>query len=93
MSSESDRFPTGVVRLDTILGGDVFERGISIVQGAPGAAKTILGNQILGNQMCFAQAAQGRRALFITLLEGILRDISRQGAPPPPSADLTLTGA
>src|SRR3978361_804675 len=63
MSSESDRFSTGIAGLDTILGGGVFEGGIYIIQGAPGAGKTILGNQI-----CFAQAAQDRHALYITLL-------------------------
>ncbi|MDB5631155.1 MAG: serine/threonine protein phosphatase [Tardiphaga sp.] len=63
MNSDSDRFLTGVPGLDTILGGGVFDGGIYIVQGAPGAGKTILGNQI-----CFAQAAQGRNALYITLL-------------------------
>jgi KaiC/GvpD/RAD55 family RecA-like ATPase len=63
MSSDSDRFATGVPGLDTILGGGVFDGGIYIIQGAPGAGKTILGNQI-----CFAQAAQGRNALYITLL-------------------------
>ncbi|MDB5653018.1 MAG: serine/threonine protein phosphatase [Tardiphaga sp.] len=63
MSSDSDRFATGVSGLDTILGGGVFDGGIYIIQGAPGAGKTILGNQI-----CFAQAAKGRNALYITLL-------------------------
>ncbi|MDB5501357.1 MAG: serine/threonine protein phosphatase [Tardiphaga sp.] len=63
MTSDSDRFSTGVPGLDTILGGGVFDGGIYIIQGAPGAGKTILGNQI-----CFAQAAQGRNALYITLL-------------------------
>src|SRR3954469_7758877 len=63
MSGESDRFSTGIPGLDAILGGGVFQGGIYLVQGAPGAGKTILGNQI-----CFAQAAQGRHALYITLL-------------------------
>ncbi|QDM22516.1 serine/threonine protein phosphatase [Tardiphaga sp. vice352] len=63
MTSDSDRFATGVPGLDTILGGGVFDGGIYIIQGAPGAGKTILGNQI-----CFAQAAMGRNALYITLL-------------------------
>ncbi len=63
MSSESDRFSTGVPGLDTILGGGVFEGGIYVIQGPPGAGKTILGNQI-----CFAQAAQNRHALYVTLL-------------------------
>lgn len=63
MSSESDRVSNGIPGLDTILGGGVFEGGIYIIQGAPGAGKTILGNQI-----CFAQAARGRNALYVTLL-------------------------
>jgi len=63
MNSQSDRLPTGIAGLDTILGGGVFHGGIYIIQGAPGAGKTILGNQI-----CFAHAAAGRRALYITLL-------------------------
>lgn len=63
MTSQGDRLPTGIAGLDTILGGGVFHGGIYIIQGAPGAGKTILGNQI-----CFAHAAAGRRALYITLL-------------------------
>jgi circadian clock protein KaiC len=59
----SDRFSTGIAGLDAILGGGVFEGGTYLIQGAPGAGKTILGNQI-----CFAQAARGRNALFVTLL-------------------------
>ncbi len=63
MSDEGDRVSTGVPGLDAILGGGVFQGGIYIIQGAPGAGKTTLGNQI-----CFAQASQGRHALYITLL-------------------------
>lgn len=63
MSNDIDRVSTGVIGLDTILGGGVFEGGIYIIQGAPGAGKTILGNQI-----CFSQAARGRNALYVTLL-------------------------
>src|SRR5436305_5445143 len=63
MSGEGDRCETGITGLDAILGGGVFEGGIYVIQGAPGAGKTILGNQI-----CFAQAAQDRHALYITLL-------------------------
>jgi circadian clock protein KaiC len=59
----SDRIPTGIPGLDDVLQGGVFEGGIYIVQGAPGAGKTIFGNQI-----CFNQAARGARALYITLL-------------------------
>lgn len=63
MTNDNDRFSTGVPGLDTILGGGVFNGGIYIIQGAPGAGKTTLGNQI-----CFAHAAKGRHALYITLL-------------------------
>ena len=63
MTIDSDRILTGIPGLDTILGGGVFEGGIYIIQGAPGAGKTILGNQI-----CFAQAAAGKNALYVTLL-------------------------
>ena len=57
------RVPTGIAGLDKILGGGLFRGGIYIVQGAPGAGKTILTNQI-----CFHQAAGEGRALFVTLL-------------------------
>jgi circadian clock protein KaiC len=63
MSNDSDRVSTGIPGLDTILDGGVFEGGIYIIQGAPGAGKTILGNQI-----CFSQAARGCNALYVTLL-------------------------
>ena len=57
------RTPTGVPGLDTILRGGFLRGGISIVQGSPGAGKTILGNQI-----CFHHVAHGGRALYVTLL-------------------------
>ena len=61
--AEGARMPTGVAGLDTILGGGVFAGSIYIIQGPPGAGKTILGNQI-----CFAHANAGRNALYVTLL-------------------------
>ncbi len=57
------RIPTGVPGLDTVLRGGFLRGGIFIVQGSPGAGKTILGNQI-----CFHHAAKGGRALYVTLL-------------------------
>lgn len=63
LAGTSDRFETGIAGLDEILGGGVFEGGIYLIQGAPGAGKTILGNQI-----CFSHAANGRNALYVTLL-------------------------
>ncbi len=57
------RLPTGIAGLDTILRGGFMRGDIYIVQGSPGAGKTILANQI-----CFNHAAGGGRAMFVTLL-------------------------
>lgn len=57
------RVTSGIAGLDTVLQGGVFEGGIYIVQGSPGAGKTILTSQI-----CCHHAAQGGVALFVTLL-------------------------
>jgi len=57
------RIPTGVPGLDTVLRGGFMRGGIFIVQGSPGAGKTILGNQI-----CFHHVGKGGRALYVTLL-------------------------
>ena len=58
-----DRLPTGVPGLDTVLEGGLLRAGVYLIQGAPGAGKTIL-----GNQMCFSHAASGGRAVYMTLL-------------------------
>lgn len=63
IDSTLDRVPTGVPGLDTVLEGGLLRAGVYLVQGPPGAGKTIL-----GNQMCFAQAAAGARAVYMTLL-------------------------
>ncbi|VWX48321.1 ATPase domain-containing protein [Novosphingobium sp. 9U] len=57
------RVPTGIPGLDAILDGGFVRGGIAIIQGQPGAGKTILGNQI-----CYNHIAAGGRALYITLL-------------------------
>jgi circadian clock protein KaiC len=57
------RVPSGIAGLDTILLGGFFQGGMYIIQGAPGAGKTIFSNQI-----CFHHAAGGGQALFVTLL-------------------------
>jgi circadian clock protein KaiC len=57
------RVTSGIAGLDTVLLGGVFEGGIYIVQGSPGAGKTILTSQI-----CCHHAAGGGIALFVTLL-------------------------
>ncbi len=58
-----ERFSSGVRGLDRILGGGFFVGGVYILEGMPGAGKTILANQI-----AFHQVASGRRALYVTLL-------------------------
>jgi circadian clock protein KaiC len=57
------RLPSGIAGLDTILRGGFMLGGMYIVQGAPGAGKTIFTNQI-----CFHHVAGGGRAMFVTLL-------------------------
>jgi circadian clock protein KaiC len=57
------RLPTGVPGLDTILKGGLPRGGAFIIQGSPGAGKTIFGNQI-----CFHNVARGGRALYVTLM-------------------------
>ncbi len=58
-----ERVPSGIPGLDTILNGGFLKGGLYIVQGAPGAGKTTLANQI-----CFHHTASGGRALYATLL-------------------------
>ena len=62
-SAPLPRLATGVPHLDTILGGGLVRGSSYIVQGQPGAGKTIM-----ANQMCFARAAEGGRALYLSLL-------------------------
>ncbi|WP_414471366.1 ATPase domain-containing protein [Microvirga sp. M2] len=57
------RLKSGVAGLDTVLCGGLIDGSAYIVQGRPGAGKTILANQI-----AFTQAALGRRVLYVTLL-------------------------
>ena len=60
---EQRRLLSGIAGLDTILGGGFMLGGLYIVQGAPGAGKTIFANQI-----CFHHVAGGGKAMFVTLL-------------------------
>ncbi|MDO8277725.1 MAG: circadian clock protein KaiC [Burkholderiaceae bacterium] len=57
----SERITSGVVRLDTMLGGGYFRGASVLITGFPGTAKTTLGG-------AFAQAAceRGERTLFIS---------------------------
>lgn len=57
------RLPTGMEGLDAILGGGLFVGGNYLIEGPPGAGKTIL-----GNQLCFNHAATGGRTIYLSLL-------------------------
>ena len=57
------RLPSGIAGLDTITSGGFITGGLYLIRGAPGAGKTIFTNQV-----CFHHAAQGGRAIFVTLL-------------------------
>lgn len=57
------RLLSRIAGLDTILGGGFMLGGLYIVQGTPGAGKTIFANQI-----CFGHVAEGGKAMFVTLL-------------------------
>jgi circadian clock protein KaiC len=58
-----ERRPTGIAGLDRLLEGGLLSAGVFIVQGPPGAGKTIL-----ANQACFHHASIGGRAVYVTLL-------------------------
>ncbi|MCW5734888.1 MAG: AAA family ATPase [Enhydrobacter sp.] len=63
IAPEQRRLLSGIPGLDTILGGGFMLGGLYVIQGAPGAGKTIFTNQI-----CFHHVASGGRAMFVTLL-------------------------
>ncbi|MCF6370921.1 ATPase domain-containing protein [Rhizobium halophilum] len=63
MTQSLPRIISGVDGLDQILGGGFVEGASYIVQGQPGAGKTILANQV-----AFANVGAGRKVLYITLL-------------------------
>lgn len=62
-NGELRRILSYVPGLDKVLNGGFFSGGLYLVQGLAGTGKTILGSQIM-----YGQAAQGRRALFVTVL-------------------------
>jgi circadian clock protein KaiC len=57
------RFTSGIPGLDEVLNGGFFAGGVYIVEGTPGAGKTILASQV-----CFHRAKEGQRVLYVTLL-------------------------
>ncbi|CAG9177309.1 ATPase domain-containing protein [Cupriavidus pampae] len=63
MTHQLVRVQSGVSGLDTILCGGLVQGASYIVQGSPGAGKTIL-----ANQFAFRQVQEGGRVLYATLL-------------------------
>ena len=61
MNPQSGLMPSGVPGLDSLLGGGLPTRGIVFVLGAPGTGKTVL-----LQQLAFAAARDGRRALYFS---------------------------
>lgn len=57
------RVPTGIAGLDEVTGGGLLQSGVYMVQGAPGAGKTIL-----ANQMAYTLATAGERVVYVTML-------------------------
>ncbi|WP_262032193.1 ATPase domain-containing protein [Microvirga sp. Mcv34] len=63
MPHELTRLVTGVDGLDVVLRGGLVAGSSYIIQGPPGAGKTILSNQI-----AFHHASSGQHVLYVTLL-------------------------
>ena len=57
------RVPSHVPGLDAILRGGFLQGGLYMIQGQPGAGKTLLASQVL-----YGHAAAGGRSLFVTVL-------------------------
>lgn len=57
------RIVTRIPGLDEVTGGGLLQSGVYILQGAPGAGKTILANQIVHRH-----AAAGGQVVYVTLL-------------------------
>jgi circadian clock protein KaiC len=63
VTEKPPRLKTGVPGFDEVLEGGFVEGAAYIIQGEPGAGKTILANQI-----AFSALGEGRRVLYVTLL-------------------------
>ena len=61
--AEIKRVPSHVPGLDAILCGGFLSGGVYLIEGLAGSGKTVLASQII-----YSHAAQGSRALFVTVL-------------------------
>src|SRR5688572_8812146 len=57
------KLPTGVPRLDDVLGGGIPEYSFNLIAGDPGSGKTTLAHQVI-----FANATEERPAIYFTIL-------------------------
>jgi circadian clock protein KaiC len=60
---EINKLPSGVPRLDDVLGGGVPEFSFNLIAGDPGSGKTTLAHQFM-----FANATEERPAVYFTIL-------------------------
>jgi circadian clock protein KaiC len=58
-----EKLPSGVPRLDDVLGGGVPEYSFNLIAGDPGSGKTTLVHQVI-----FANATEERPAIYFTIL-------------------------
>ncbi|GER91733.1 recombinase [Dictyobacter vulcani] len=58
-----ERVPSGIAGFDQIIHGGLLKGETYLIMGAPGAGKTIF-----GNQLCFNHVAAGGRAIYMTVL-------------------------
>lgn len=58
-----EKLPTGVPRLDDVLGGGIPEYSFNLIAGDPGSGKTTLAHQVV-----FANATEERPAIYFTIL-------------------------
>jgi circadian clock protein KaiC len=71
-TSPIKRLSTGNPELDEILHGGIPEHSVNIIMGEPGSGKTTL-----AEEMVFANAAEDRRAIYITTLTEPLDKVIR----------------
>lgn len=63
LPSTNSRLQTGVPGMDELLGGGLVTNGLYLIEGMPGAGKTVLASQI-----AFNLARKGMSVLFVTLI-------------------------
>src|SRR5690349_24079143 len=62
-ASETERLPTGIAGLDTLLRGGLRRAGLHVVVGRPGTGKSVLAHQVGARVV-----REGGRVLYLTAL-------------------------